>query len=85
MIDEEIINRYPTSERNALIDAFKTLTLLGIFTAQANENAMRICSGFNQVSSEELAKQIMQVQQTNRNLLALHELAGNLKKEESNA
>lgn len=85
MIEESIIDRYPTSERNALVDALKTLHLLGLFTAQANENAMRICSGFNEQAPDELAKQIMQVQQTNRNLLALHELAGNLKKDESNA
>lgn len=86
MLEEELLRRlYERPELNAIIDALKTLHHLGVFKHQAKEHAMRICEGFNEQPPEELAKQILQVQQTNRNLLALHELAGNLQKDESNA
>ena len=81
MVDEELMRaQYPSLTFNGIVDALKLLADLGVWQLQVEHNTRRLCEGFNNVDSEELAKQILQVQQTNRNLLALHELGSIEKK-----
>lgn len=78
MFDDRLIReRYQPGELQALHDAFKIIHTLGVIPLHVHANSSRIAEGFTERNPEELVKEIMQVQQTNRNLLALHEWAGN--------
>lgn len=81
MVDEQLIrDRYTPEQQAELAFAFKILHTLGLFPMQMKENSERFAESFNTEQSEEtLAKEILQVRQTNRQLLALHELAAKLK------
>jgi hypothetical protein len=82
MIDSRlIIERYDEESLKAIAAASETLHAFGIFKLQANANSMLFAERMTEDSPEELMKAILQVQQTNRNLLALHEWTGNFKKE----
>ena len=84
MIESQtVFQRHDKESCEAIARAAKVLHDSGIFTAQVEENALRIASTMTESSPEELAKSILQVQQTNRNLLALHEWAGQFTKEVS--
>lgn len=76
-----LIERFNSEELKAVATAFGFLHQMGIFSRQAHENSLDFAQRMGDESPEELTKLIMQVQQTNRNLLALHEWAGTLKKE----
>lgn len=78
---EDIRQWYDEDTLRLMADAFKIIHDMGVFARQAEANSSRLTHGFQERNPKELAKEIMQVQQTNRNLLALHEWAGNLKKE----
>lgn len=81
MVDEQLIrDRFTPEQQAELAFAFKILHTAGIFPMQAEENSKRFAESFQtEQSEEELAKEILQVRQTNRQLLALHELAKNMK------
>lgn len=82
MIDSHLIlNNFDRDHQRVIADALDTLHQSGIFLAQVKANSSRLAEGFQEREPEELTKEIMQVQQTNRYLLALHEWAGNFKKE----
>lgn len=82
MIDSRLImERYDEESLKEIAAAAETLHKFGIFELQAKANSMIIAERMGDDSAEELAKAIMQVQQTNRNLLALHEWTGTFKKE----
>lgn len=86
MIDTSLLReRYDTETLKALAEAFKMIHNLEVFTLQVKANTWALTEGFQERTPEELTKEIVQVQQTNRQLLALHEWAGNLGKEISNA
>jgi hypothetical protein len=82
MIEERVIDSYSKNERDAIVDALRTLSQFGVLTRQIHFNNQTVVESFTGKSATELAEQILQVQQTNRQLLALHEVAGNLKKED---
>jgi hypothetical protein len=82
MIDTALIREhYDRAQLLALADAFATIHAAGVLELQVKANSWRIAEGFQERNPEELTKEILQVQQTNRGLLALHEWAGNIKKE----
>ena len=81
MIDSVALATLDEEARKSVLDSFKTLTRLGIFTAQVAVNNQRVVEGFTNESAKQLATRILEVQQTNRQLLALHELAETLKEE----
>jgi hypothetical protein len=86
MIDTGLIReRYDTETLKALGEAFYLIHSLGVFELQVKANTWALTEGFQERTPEDLAQEILQVQQTNRQLLALHEWAGNLRREINNA
>lgn len=80
MVDEDFIRKtYGPSEQASIADAMKILHDLNVFPLQAAENEQRVVTGFTNKNPTQLAEEILQVQQTNRQLLALHEIAGKFK------
>jgi hypothetical protein len=75
MVDPELLeSRYDRDTYNVIVLAFRTLADLGVWNLQVNANTLNLCEGFTDANPTALAEKILQVQQTNRNLLALHEL-----------
>lgn len=75
MVDSDLLeSRYDRDTYNVIVQAFKTLADLGVWNLQVHANTQNLCEGFMDATPEALAEKILQVQQTNRNLLALHEL-----------
>lgn len=70
-------SRRSTDEQKAITEAFQLLTRLGVFTEQVAVNKAVILERFDQGDPNELAQEILEVRQTNRFLLALHELGQN--------
>lgn len=86
MIDTALVlARFAEGERQALADALQIIHQLGVIPMQVEANSARVVEGFTNKDPAELAAEILQVQQTNRNLLTLHEWAGNFKRDVSNA
>ena len=86
MIETSLLReRYSHDEMQAIAEAFAYIHATGLIELQVKANSWRLAEGFQEREPEALAKEILQVQQTNRNLLALHEWAGNLKKEINDA
>lgn len=86
MLDSRlVIEHYSGDGLKALAEAFKFIHDSGVFELQVKANTWAIADGFQDRSPEELTQAIMQVQQTNRQLLALHEWAGQFKKEVTDA
>ena len=86
MIDTGLLReRYTLDTLQALAGAFKLIHDLDVLELQVKANTWALTEGFQERNPEELAQAIMQVQQTNRQLLALHEWAGNFHKEINNA
>jgi hypothetical protein len=85
MLDKELIlETFEPGELQSIGDALQILHMLGVFTLQVQRNSSRVANSFQDQDAEALAKEILQVRQTNRQLLALHELAGNFKEGLSN-
>ena len=80
-----VIERYDTETQKALAEAFKLIHNVGLFTLQVHANTTAIAESFQERTPEQLTVEILQVQQTNRQLLALHDWAGNFGKEIENA
>lgn len=76
-----IIDQYDKEYLKAVADAFLLIHSSGILVKQVKFNSSQLAEGFQERSPEELMKEILQVQQTNRGLLALHEFAGNFRRE----
>lgn len=76
-----VIEHYSGDGLKALAEAFKFIHESGVIELQIKANTWAIAEGFQDRTPEELTQAIMQVQQTNRQLLALHEWAGQFKKE----
>ena len=75
MVNEDLLRvTYDRDTFNVIAQCFKTLADLGVWNLQVQANTLNLCEGFDNSTPEVLAGKILQVQQTNRNLLALHEL-----------
>lgn len=82
MIDSQaVIAKFDRDHLQAIAGALDLIYQSRILVDQVQQNSSRIAESFQEREPEELVKEIMQVQQTNRHLLALHEWAGNFKKE----
>ena len=86
MIDSQLLfDKFDKDHLQAIASALTLLHQSGILTDQVASNSSRVTEGFQERTPKELVEEIMQVQQTNRHLLALHEWAGNFQKELDNA
>lgn len=80
MIDPQLIHeRFDEQTLASIGDSLKLLHTLGIFTHQVDTNCIRIAMDFMAAEPEAMTRRILEVQQTNRQLLALHEVAGSFK------
>lgn len=80
-----LLARYEKGQLDGIVDALKVLHDQGVFVAQIAQNKQAILDRFHTESVEDLAKEILEVRQTNLTLFALHELGATIKKEVSNA
>lgn len=87
MLDNDLLRQHlEPSELQSLADAALILHKLGVFPLQAKSNSMLIAERINsQEDPETVTREILQVRQTNRTLLALHEWAGKFKEDLINA
>lgn len=82
---EHIDSVYTVDGQREIAEAFKILNGMRFFEFLRNQNTAPILEGFNEDSPENLAKEILRVRQTNRDLLTLEELGRDLAKEWTNA
>lgn len=82
---ELLVSKYEAGQLDAIAESLKLLHDLGVFIAQVMENKQSIINSFEHEDPAELAKRILEVRQTNRTLLALHELGASMKEGIKNA
>lgn len=82
---ELLLARYEGGQLDAISDSLKVLHDTGVFVAQAHANKQQILDSFESEDADVLAKRILEVRQTNRTLLALHELGQSMKEGMKNA
>lgn len=80
MVEEQTLRTYPIGEQRTIADALLILATIGVYHAQIQANKLRFVDSFNEITDEDLIKQIQQVKQTNRDLLALHEMSLSFRK-----